>query len=136
VSRFAIAMRVSRTSKRVARGRGLQSPRSVQEFAAPRKLAAISLLGGKDEYVLFSFSITPTEVPVELSSAEQDVVQRILEGCSNAEIAKLRRSSTNTVANQLRSIYSKLGVSGRLELVQHCVAGRRRAARKLGPSQA
>jgi DNA-binding CsgD family transcriptional regulator len=105
-------------------------------LAAPRGLEAISLSGGKDEYVLFSFSNVPVEAPVELSPAERDVVRHVLEGCSNAEIARRRRSSTNTVANQLRSIYGKLQVSGRLELVQRCVAGRPRASQKVGPRQA
>jgi DNA-binding NarL/FixJ family response regulator len=132
-----VAMRDSSSPKRVVRvrGRGPPSPRSLEEFAAPRRLEAIRLSADDDEYVLFSFSITPLEAPLELSCAEQDVVRRVLEGYSNAEIAALRRSSTNTVANQLRSIYSKLGVSGRLELVKRCVAGTRHASRRVGPGQ-
>lgn len=123
------------TSKRATRERGLRSDRSLAGFGAPRGLEATTLSAAEDEYVLIGFSIAPVEVPAGLSAAERDVVRRVLEGRSNAEIAEARRSSTNTVANQLHSIYGKLGVSGRLELAQRCVAGKRRPAPKIGPSR-
>ncbi|HEX7604104.1 MAG TPA: helix-turn-helix transcriptional regulator [Polyangiaceae bacterium] len=51
-----------------------------------------------------------------LTPAENDVVLGILSGQSNAEIAARRRRSTRTVANQIASIYRKLGVSSRSDL--------------------
>ena len=41
-------------------------------------------------------------------------------GASLKEIAVSRNTSPYTVANQLRSIYAKLGVSNRLELIARC----------------
>jgi DNA-binding NarL/FixJ family response regulator len=54
---------------------------------------------------------------VELSSTERDIIQLLVRGLSNAEIAQTRKRSPRTVANQLQKIYQKLGVSSRVELV-------------------
>lgn len=52
-----------------------------------------------------------------LSSAEQAVVAAIFAGKSNADIAKERGTSVRTVANQVASIFRKLGVKSRAQLV-------------------
>ena len=39
------------------------------------------------------------------------------------DIARRRGTSPRTIANQLRSIYSKLGISGRGELIRRCTTG-------------
>lgn len=54
---------------------------------------------------------------VALSSAERAVVQALLRGHSDREIAIERGTSERTVANQLRSIFRKLGVASRAELI-------------------
>jgi DNA-binding CsgD family transcriptional regulator len=51
-----------------------------------------------------------------LTDAERDVLTRILAGDSNETIAKARGSAVRTVANQIASIFRKLGVSSRAEL--------------------
>ncbi|MFW6050714.1 MAG: response regulator transcription factor [Myxococcota bacterium] len=51
-----------------------------------------------------------------LTRAEQDVVAHLLEGASNAEIARRRGTSPRTVANQLACVFRKLGVSSRQEV--------------------
>lgn len=51
-----------------------------------------------------------------LTLAERQVVAQVLRGRSNAAIARARRTSSRTVANQLAAIYRKLGVSSRWEL--------------------
>lgn len=50
-----------------------------------------------------------------LTRAEHAIALHVLQGASNLDIAQLRRTSTNTVANQLRAIYGKLGVRSRRE---------------------
>jgi DNA-binding CsgD family transcriptional regulator len=52
----------------------------------------------------------------ELTASERAVVVLALSGCSNASIANQRGSTARTVANQLASVYRKLGISGRREL--------------------
>lgn len=77
-----------------------------------------------------SESLRVLSVPVDrrssaltgLSPAELLVARDAAEGLSNAEIATRRRRSVRTVANQLASIYRKLGVSSRAELAAHLLA--------------
>jgi DNA-binding CsgD family transcriptional regulator len=91
----------------------------------PRGLDATLFSLDADEYVIFSFPLAEVELPSGLTRAEREVVQALLDGRSNAEIARDRRTSVNTVANQLRAIYAKVKVSGRLELVRRCTSGGR-----------
>jgi DNA-binding NarL/FixJ family response regulator len=72
-------------------------------------------LGRRGCYVIAS---TTSEHAVldSLTQAERAVAARLLEGRSNAEIARLRRTSARTVANQVASIFRKLDVGSRSEL--------------------
>jgi DNA-binding NarL/FixJ family response regulator len=56
-----------------------------------------------------------------LTPAERAIAKLVLEGKTNEAIAKARRTSRNTVVNQLRAIYEKLGVRSRSELVRALV---------------
>ena len=58
-----------------------------------------------------------------LSPREWDVVEAFLDGKSYAEIAAGRAVSPRTIANQLSSVFRKLGVSGRSELIHAVLAG-------------
>jgi DNA-binding CsgD family transcriptional regulator len=60
------------------------------------------------------------DLPSGLSKAEREVVLGVLAGMSNAEIARTRRTSVRTIANQLHGIYGKLRVSSRMELAVAC----------------
>ncbi|HYQ44751.1 MAG TPA: LuxR C-terminal-related transcriptional regulator [Polyangiaceae bacterium] len=52
------------------------------------------------------------------SRAQFDVAQRLLEGNSYAQIARHRQTSVRTIANQVASIFDRVGVSSRSELVR------------------
>jgi DNA-binding NarL/FixJ family response regulator len=62
------------------------------------------------------------ELPKSLSSAEQVVLRLLLEGRGHHDIARLRGTSTRTVANQLSTVFRKLGVSGRAQAVDRLAA--------------
>lgn len=68
---------------------------------------------------LLMFDVPALEVPpgIELSGSEREVVAYVCEGLSTGEIAARRGTSTKTTSNQLGSIYRKLGVLSRHELV-------------------
>jgi DNA-binding NarL/FixJ family response regulator len=66
--------------------------------------------------VVLSFPVTPTELPGVLTAAERAVVEAVLLGKTNPEIAKERGTSPRTVANQLANAFQKLEVSSRGEL--------------------
>jgi DNA-binding NarL/FixJ family response regulator len=77
--------------------------------------AEVELLS--DELALLSFPLAEAEIPDALSPTEQEVALQVYAGASNEEIARARGVSAKTVGNQLESIYRKLGVSSRIELV-------------------
>jgi RNA polymerase sigma factor (sigma-70 family) len=52
-----------------------------------------------------------------LSRREKQIVDALLAGCTNKEIAQQLGVSDQTVKNQLTTLYKKMGVSSRLELV-------------------
>jgi DNA-binding NarL/FixJ family response regulator len=56
-----------------------------------------------------------------LSPAECEVARLLIEGKRHAEIARLRDTSTRTIANQLAAAFHKLQVSGRAELLSGLV---------------
>ena len=59
-----------------------------------------------------------------LTSAETDVLFRVLEGRSNSDIATERATSARTVANQIAKIFRKLGVRSRRELAAQSSSSR------------
>jgi len=58
-----------------------------------------------------------------LTPAECLVARLLVDGLSHREIAARRGSTTRTVANQVASIFRKLDVSGRRELLLRAIAG-------------
>ena len=69
------------------------------------------------ELALLSFPISQAVVPKALTVAEQDVALQVYAGATNKQIAEARGVSPKTISNQLESIYRKLHVSSRAELV-------------------
>lgn len=58
-------------------------------------------------------------LPGRLSQSEKDIVRAAIGGRSNAQIAQTRGTTTKTIANQLYTIYRKLGVNTRQELITY-----------------
>ena len=117
----------------MARRRGLRASRVDAERRRLKIIADLSLpvppslrvsrfeVEG-EEFALLSFPVPQPTLPEGLTPAEQEIVRGVVGGASNGEIAKLRGVSANTVANQLRAVYEKLGIRSRYELVSRCVA--------------
>jgi DNA-binding CsgD family transcriptional regulator len=70
-----------------------------------------------DDLTLLAFEVPAAELPDALTIAEQEVALHVYAGASQREIAQARGVSVKTIGNQLESIYRKLGVSSRVELV-------------------
>lgn len=83
----------------------------------PPGLRATKIEGLNGDYVVLSRPIELASLPAELSDAESDVARRIVAGEANEAIARARGTSLRTVANQVASIFRKLGVASRSELV-------------------
>lgn len=78
-------------------------------------------INGVECYVL-SVPLDP-ELPDNLSRSEREVILLALRGLSNAEIAEKRGAAVQTVANQLRSAFQKMGVNSRGELAAAVYGG-------------
>jgi DNA-binding NarL/FixJ family response regulator len=64
---------------------------------------------------LISFPLPQPKWPVTLTRAERAIAVLLLEGYSNARIAKHRGTSERTVVNQVASIFKKARVASRTE---------------------
>lgn len=72
-------------------------------------------IGGVDLVVL-SFPAAPANLPADLSAAEREVLRWLLQGETNAQVAARRQTAVRTAANQVASIFRKIGVTSRAEL--------------------
>jgi DNA-binding CsgD family transcriptional regulator len=87
----------------------------------PRGLRCDHLDVNGEEYLVLDFPAAGAARvedpgPWSLTVAEREVAAAAVAGRSNREIAAARGASTRTVANQLASIYRKLGINSRAEL--------------------
>src|SRR5688572_1983692 len=96
-------------AKRTNKGRSLSTP--------PSGLAMDRIGVGPDQLVVFSFPALRLEGLSALTEIEREVALEVLAGRSTAAIAAARQRSPRTIANQLASIFRKLGVKSRAELV-------------------
>ena len=74
------------------------------------------------EFVVLTMRAPDASADRRLTRAEAEVAQALVEGQSRWEIAARRSTSTQTVACQLRGIFSKLDVKGRCELIKQALA--------------
>ncbi len=79
----------------------------------PPSLVAYELEPGR---VMFVHALPATLRVPGLGNAEEEVLALLLRGHDTNAIASKRRTSPRTVANQVASIFRKLGVSSRAEL--------------------
>lgn len=71
----------------------------------------------RPDALLFSFPLRERSRPLaELTPAERVVLDGVCRGLSNAQIAYQRKASVRTVANQIASLFKKLGATSRLDL--------------------
>lgn len=68
------------------------------------------------ELLVFKTRLDGAPRGISLTSAERDVLQAVLVGCDNQQIARQRDTSVRTVANQLATLFQKFGVSSKAEL--------------------
>jgi DNA-binding NarL/FixJ family response regulator len=84
-------------------------------------------------YVVISLPPPLTALLGRCTPAERDVLPDLIAGRSNSEIARRRRRSVRTVANQVASLLRRLGAGSRRELAA-LVAGHGRGKEGYGGS--
>jgi DNA-binding NarL/FixJ family response regulator len=87
-----------------------------QEVPPPAGLSAHTVALNNEEYLVLSFPSPVWNLPANLTAAEREVTLAILRGAATEVIARERGTSRHTVANQIASIFEKLGVTSRVEL--------------------
>ena len=83
------------------------------------RLSRVDLAG--QAYWVVSVARPDLDFPVHLSDAEAAVVRELVAGRSHAQISRSRATSRRTVANQLATVFRKLGVSGRGAVVHRLI---------------
>jgi DNA-binding CsgD family transcriptional regulator len=91
----------------------------------PSDLRAFRVRFAGEELAVLSVRVEPITLSPSLTEAEREVCRLALDGCSNQEIAAHRRVAPRTVANQLASIFRKLGIASRTELAARLGSDRR-----------
>lgn len=88
----------------------------------PPLLPPVGLEAGRfelegEEFALLEWPVRARAGVAALTPAQREVLALAVEGLSNAEIARRRRRSPRTVANQLAALFRRLGVRSRFELI-------------------
>jgi DNA-binding NarL/FixJ family response regulator len=71
---------------------------------------------GGSEVVVVRAPVADRHHLSDLTEAEQNVLERLLAGETNAQIAAARGTTTGTVCNQVASVFKKIGARSRSEL--------------------
>lgn len=88
-------------------------------LADPARMDRLDVRVADDELGVLSVDARPRgDAASALSASELAIASYVARGFSNARIAAERQVSPRTIANQLRSIYEKLGVTSRSQLVR------------------
>lgn len=99
-------------------------PARTKAARPPRGLVVERLHVDGEQMLVFSWG-EPSEPPAELSKAERAVLERVVRGESNAAIARARKTSVRTIANQVASLLRKTGAASRYELIKRYAGARR-----------
>jgi DNA-binding NarL/FixJ family response regulator len=98
---------------------------SSPRLEAPAALVVETFDEGTDSYALISWPLrkrrpaTPTvlgDPAARLPRAQREVLELLLAGLSNGDIARRRLRSARTVAHQIETLFRKLGIGSRAEL--------------------
>jgi DNA-binding CsgD family transcriptional regulator len=116
---------VANAERRAREKLGLARRSELAAFFAPaglrRRLVELELEG---ESVLLAAAPLVSEARLaRLTAAEREVALLAVQGATDADIAARRGSAERTVANQLRSVFEKLGVHSRAELAASLAGG-------------
>lgn len=106
-----------------------RAARATARIPAPARLRAALVSVGGEELLHLEWPLALPRWPLSLTPAQREVAALLLSGLTNAEIAGRRGTAVRTVANQVASVFERLGVRSRLELFA-------RAARSTRPGGA
>lgn len=110
---------ITNCTARVQSKLGIHSRAELVAFFAPngfrRKLVEVIFNG--ENLLITTNQLIKSYQLTELSESEREIATYLIAGSTNADIAQRRSSSEYTIANQVQSIFRKLSVRSRGELV-------------------
>ena len=119
------ARQVEATLREQIRGQvtssGLSLRSAAEELPPPRDLRASRVRLHDVEFLIVEHAASEVALPDVLSGAERRIIPLLARGLRVADIATACGVSKRTVDNQLASIYQKLEVSSREELIAHLI---------------
>ncbi|MFO0617127.1 MAG: LuxR C-terminal-related transcriptional regulator [Polyangiaceae bacterium] len=77
-----------------------------------------------EEYLLIGIPVGSPKLERDLTPVEATLIEGVLAGLSNRQLAEKRGTAVRTIANQLQTLYRKLGVGSRGELRRKLLAPR------------
>jgi DNA-binding CsgD family transcriptional regulator len=105
----------------VKQANGIAARRAHAALEPPPGTEARLVEVGGEELLVFRVPLKRIALHESLSDAEREVAALALAGLSNSEIGRRRGTSGRTVANQMATIFRKLGVGSRSELALNVV---------------
>jgi DNA-binding NarL/FixJ family response regulator len=117
----APAASVENSLRRAQAKLGLRSRVELTAFFAPHGLRAqlAEIVVGEDTLLMGATPRLDETKLAGLTSAEREVTALLIAGSTNHDIAQRRATSARTVANQVQSVFHKMGARSRGELVSH-----------------
>jgi DNA-binding NarL/FixJ family response regulator len=117
----APAASVENSLRRAQAKLGLRSRVELTAFFAPHGLRAqlAEIVVGEDTLLVGATPRLDETKLAGLTSAEREVTALLIAGSTNHDIAQRRATSARTVANQVQSVFHKIGARSRGELVSH-----------------
>lgn len=99
---------------------GVRRRTDLLALGAPDRALRLSLpLGANEEVAILALPGRRNDrMRRKLTLTEQEVAEQVISGASTAAIARSRKTSPHTVSNQIRGMFTKLGVRSRAELVR------------------
>ncbi len=94
----------------------MASPSSHPELPPPHDLVVETFEAGGHAFAILEWPTGGPSPRPAMTPAEEAVLELLLAGLSNAEIALRRGRSARTVAHQVEAIFRRLGVGSRPEL--------------------
>jgi DNA-binding CsgD family transcriptional regulator len=92
------------------------TPPSHPELPAPRDLVVETFEAGGHAFAILGWPAGRPPARPAMTPAEEAVLELLLAGFSNAEIALRRGRSARTVAHQVEAVFRRVGVGSRPEL--------------------
>jgi DNA-binding NarL/FixJ family response regulator len=113
----------------VAIAENLMARRAIQAVTANSNTSEITDLAGQlaeikellKEKAAIKVKVTPPPIKIEFTPREQSVLELVVEGLMNKEIAKRLGTTIRNVEKYVSRLFSKTGTSSRTELVRYAL---------------